>query len=185
MEQIRTNIRHVVLALKLSEEKRSRFKEKLASIYRTMQNQPNFNVSTKGRFASYTKHCLEHLKEMNEQHKSFRANLRTILIKFSEQKADTDKKNGIPVFTEKNQSAKNSSLILNIQRTHYIHLISSECNSNIERQTIRTHNFSNLTSTMATNNTGFMEQKSVNSQNNLTMFRKFTGKRISIRVGIG
>lgn len=74
MEIFRTDVRHVVLMLKLSNEKQQNHKNELEKLYRMIQKQGTI-------FAPYTNQLLKDLKEINESYKSLKKLLLETLIK--------------------------------------------------------------------------------------------------------
>lgn len=193
MEIFQTNVRHIVLRIKASEEKQKEFREKLANIYRTVQNHPIPNDSMRSDFTSFTKELLTHLKETDEQNKSLRATLREVLIKIREQKFVKTKKTAkILSVNEGGLSSENPFKIPYIQRSHQIerqiNLISSVNGTNTQAQRVQIQNFGNLASTTtSTEQTKvFTSQRvSVNFENVLTMkFSKFADERTINRMKI-
>lgn len=189
MEIFRTDVRHLVLKIKSSEEKQKKCKEKLANIFRTMHYCTIANTSIKNDFSSDTKQILVQLKETDEQNKSLRTILREILVKIREQKfVNTEK---IPVVNNKRQSTRDLSLIPNIQRSHHpegrILPISSKSELNINTREIRGHGAGNLVSTASTTSDVKLkvQEKSVNFENKLTKtFREFKCGNLISRLGI-
>lgn len=189
MDIFRTNIRHIVLAIKSSEERQRKCKEELTNVFRMVQKHPNSDASKKISFTLFTKQILSELKETDEKNKALRTNLREILIKICEQKfMNTEKTNEIPIVSKKRLTSKNPSQISNIQQSHHaerqIHVISSKYLSNNEIRKIKIRDWtSNISPTTDTN---LMDQKaSVKLKKCLITFSTFTGRRIIIRLGVG
>lgn len=192
MEIFRTDVRHIVLAIKSSEEKQKRCKEKLENAYRVVQNHTIPNELMKSYFTPHTKQILGELKETDEQNKSLRASLRAILMKISQQKfVNTEKTVENPIVNKERLSSENPSQISNIQRSHHadgqIHTISSKYESNTKVQEIRAHNLGNSIPTGPTTYDREITNREslVNFKNFLTTLRKFTGYRIITRKGVG
>lgn len=80
METFQAEMRHIVLTLKLSEEKQRNYKNELVNVYRTVQKHSNSNPFEKNNSTPCTKQLLKQLREIDELNKSVRTLLRVTLM---------------------------------------------------------------------------------------------------------
>lgn len=81
MEELRPQIRQLILKLKTSEENQKKRRRELSNAYRNVQKDPISDASLKNCFALYTKRVLNEIKITDDLNKSFKEDLRTVLTK--------------------------------------------------------------------------------------------------------
>lgn len=185
MDMFRTDVRLIVLRIKLSEEKQKKCKKKLESVFRTMQNHSTTNTSEKNKLSFFKiKPVLAELKETDELNNFFKASLREILIKISELKlVDKKKTNEIPGVNEGELSSENPLRTPDIQQLHGVRFISVEKRPNTRTPEIQTRKFGNLA---ASDIKSTVQGEMVTFKNALTIeSSKFIVKGNTIHMNIG